>query len=344
MTENYENWDAPAPLPDMDAELKKMQKSLRRRNRKIVLTSVILVIAILIGTIEVGIPALERQYWDPTQCTYLEGITDLELTMVTYNELFGHGKHLVSVDVQKRGFADYTMNTIFADWETANRMTKISHRSASVTKGELTCPPNFWMDGDMGMFARNLDSRNPYYASMNQRSRETLNTLPEYVQVHASITFSEDLSMDQLLELTRQYLGDHSQFIWALLRNTSENDYYGQCGVLLPDYQSSRYSPSYWEETAYPCLFADRYNWSGSDMEQHIISMLQFSADQVAQGTGITLGGDGASYYLDTLAYMEENGIKTYGVYIIASPQVLLELMNNGTAAYLRLLDAQIAI
>lgn len=343
MEENFENWESPAPLPDMEAELKKMRKNLRRRNWKIVLTSVLLVIAILIAAVEVAIPAMEQQYWDPTVCTYLEDVTDLELTMVTYNELFGHGKHFITVDVQKQGFADYSLNAVFVERETMTYLSNISYRTASLTKGELHCPPNFLLDAVPGIFVRSLSAKNASLDYTNKQTRKTLNSLPDYIQIYASVTFPEDLSMEQLLQLTHQY-PENARFLWAVLRNDDASNYIAQCGIHLTDYQSPKYAPSLWSDSAYPNLFVDRYNWTGSDMEQHVKSMLQFSADQVQKGTGISPNGEDASYYLQTLEYMEENGIKTYGAYVIASPQTLLDMMEDGTAAYIRLLDARIGL
>ena len=343
MEENFDNWESPTPLPDMDAELTRMRRNLRRRNCKIILTSVILVVAILIGAIEIGIPALEMQYWDPTICTYLEDVTDLELTMVTYNELFGHGKHFMTVDVKKQGFADYSLNAVFVDWETRNRLSNISYRTASLTRNELHCPPNFWLDSIPGIFARSLDSKDAYFTNINKQTRKTLNALPEYIQVHASVTFPEDLSMDQLQQVTYRYAED-ARFLWAILRNSDEANYIASCGVHLTDYRSEVYTPSLWKDTEYPNLFVDRFNWTSSDMEQHVTSMLQFSADQVQNGTGISPNGEDAGYYQQTLEYMEKNGIKSYGAYVIASPRTLLDMLDNGTVAYIRLLDARISL
>lgn len=343
MDMNSENWEAATPLPDMEAELKKIRRDIRKRNWKVVLTSLVLVAALLVGIVKIGIPVWEAQYWDPTTCTYLENITDLELTMNVYNELFGHGKHFVDVNIQKRGFADYALDVIFAEYETMTRLTDVSYRSASLTRGELQCPSNFWLDIIPGIFQHsNTKSAERRAESHRKYVSATLNELPEYVEVYASVTFPEDLTMDALLQLEDQYKED-SCFLWAILRcNDASDDYIPQCGVHLQDYRSDYYQPAAWADTAYPDLFTDRYNWTGSIMEQHITSMLQFSADQARNGTGIVPSGETPEYYQTVLDYFEENGIKTYGCYVIASPQTLLGMMDHGDVSDVSLIDAWI--
>lgn len=95
------NWEDFSPAPDDPGELKKIKKSIRKRHWLTVLTSVVLVAVLIFGAIQYGIPALESRYWNPTESTYLEGIPDIELTMVTYNELFGMGQNILSIDVKK---------------------------------------------------------------------------------------------------------------------------------------------------------------------------------------------------------------------------------------------------
>ena len=341
MEEIFENWDSPASLPDMEAELKAMRANLRRRNWKLVLTSVVLVIAILFAAVRYGIPALEKQYWDPTVCTFLDDVTDLELTMATYTELFGHGRHFATVEIQKKGFAAYSLDAVFLDWKNMHSLTDISFRSGTLDRGQVNLSTNFWLDAESGFILRSLSGYEDFTERKNAQTRELLSTLPEYIHLLASVTFSEDLTMDQLCELRRTNM-DTTHYIWAILRNDPEAEYFGSCGVQLTTYQNERYSPSSWNTSGYPRLFMDT-DWNGSYMEQHVTSMLQFSADQFRSGTGFSPSEDD-TYYQKTLAYMEENGIRSYGAYVFATPSALLEMLEDGTAAYISLIDAQIGI
>lgn len=346
MDMNSENWELTTLLPDFDEELKKMRKNLRLRNWKIVLTSVVLVIAVLFASVQFGIPALESLYWDPNASTYIEGVSDLELTMVTYNELFGHGQYLFSLDITKNGFASYAIETSFLEWETMNSLSNLTHReTASLTRSELSIPSYFWRDITPGIFPRKSTESDSLWELRNEETKQKLSALPEYIQVLASISFPNDLSMKQLNSLTHQFDYDEARFLWAVLRSSdpSERNRHS-CGIHLMDYRSERYEPEAWKDTAYPNLFTDRLNWSAKSMEQHVISMLQFSADQVKNGTGILPEGADPDYYQNVLGYMEENGVKAYGCYVITTPQTLLNMMEKGTVSHVYLTDAWIGI
>lgn len=341
MEELFDNWDAPTPLPDLDKELKAMRADLRRRNRKIVLTSVVLVIAILFATVRYGIPALEKQYWDPTVCTYLEDVTDLELTMAAYTELFGHGKQFATVGIQRQGFAAYSLDAVFLSWKNMHSLTDTAYRSAALERGQLDVPLNFWPTAENGFLIRSLSEYEALIQGENAQTIALLNTLPEYIQILASVTFSEDQTMDQLCQLRYTDMST-TRYLWAVLRNDPEADYYGRAGVDLTYPHHDRYSPSFWNTSDYPRLFMD-LSWNGNYLEQHILSMLQFSADQFRNGTGFSPSND-ETYYQITLDYMEENGIYAYGAYVFATPSALLKMLEDGTAAHISLIDAQIGI
>lgn len=341
-----ENWENGISFPDAGEELEKMRKNLRKRNYRLVLTSVVLVIALLFSAVEILIPAVERQYWDPTACTYLEDITDLELTMTVYNELFGHGQHLMPPEVRKTGFASYSIQACFLQWETLNSLTDLSYRSAALTKGKLETEPQFWQEKPGGVFHQEQDYQDNDLLRLNmENARQKLQALPEYVQILASVTFPRDLSMKELQNLTARKFSDEILFLWAVLRTGDpEEGVSPACGILLTEYPSARYDPEHWAQTDYPDLFPARWNWTAKSMETHVISMLRFSAHQVERGTGIVPGWAGEDCYEKALAYVEENGVKTYGSYVITTPKLLLELLEKGTVCYVDLLDAWIGI
>ena len=60
--------------------------------------------------------------------------------------------------------------------------------------------------------------------------------------------------------------------------------------------------------------------------------------------SGLVPQGETEEYYENTLRYLEENGIKTYGCYILTTPDVLLKMMENGTVSYVFLVDARIGL
>ena len=72
-----EQWDEKAFVPIAPTEeIKQVRKTLRRRNILIVLTSLALSAALLLGAVYIGIPAAEGLYWDiPVNLPFNSGIT-----------------------------------------------------------------------------------------------------------------------------------------------------------------------------------------------------------------------------------------------------------------------------
>ena len=73
--------------------------------------------------------------------------------------------------------------------------------------------------------------------------------------------------------------------------------------------------------------------------ENQFISQLSFMRDMCREGRGI---GDQA-FYENALAYIEENGIRVYGLCVVASPQMLLQLMEMDNVSGVFLHDFWVA-
>lgn len=342
MDQTFDNWDQLPTVPSDLTELKNMRKNLRKRNGKLVFTSVVLVIAILFSIVQFIIPAAEKQYWDPTTCTYLENVTDLELNMQVYTELFGQGQILMPPHIQKTGFASYSIDACFLEWRTMNSLTSYSYRSAAVNKGQWREEVNFWNELQRGIIYRYPDLEgNDLITDKMEKTVALLQELPDYVQLQAALTFSYDMSMEGFDRFLDHYSAADANFFWAVLRS---GDTGLSCGIHLTEYNSQWYDPEFWDDTSYPELFPERYDWSANDMEQHVLSMLHFASDQVKKGTGIVPDWADETIYDTYLAYMKENGVKVYGCYVITTPKVLLEMLENSKVSYIHLSDAWIGI
>lgn len=342
MTEHFDNWEQTMPLPDADLELAKIQKNIRKRNGNIILTSVILVMALLLLGFYVLIPAAEQLYWDPTVCTYLEDVPDTELSLSVYTELFGHGKVLMEPEIQKTGFASYAIDSYYLEWESLNSLTDISYSHATIEKGQWKTEAGTFQNLPAGTIYRDITDIGEYVNLKQEEAAQTLKTLPPYVQLLASVTFSRDLSMEELDQFISQYTPRDARFIWAALRTGEASA--SSCGILLNEYSSSRYQPEIWKNTDYPDLFPERYNWSSKNMEQHVLSMFQFSADQITQGTGLIPDGTDSGFYQRALDHMKESGVKTYGCYVIATPETLQELLASSRVVCITLEKAWIGV
>ena len=147
--------------------------------------------------------------------------------------------------------------------------------------------------------------------------------------------------MHELLLMSAQYT-EGAEFTWAAVRDAEV--YNTTCGMHLVSSYDHQYSPNSWADAGYPDLFVERYDWNATQMENHIKSMLKFSADQVEKDQGILPPGEDAGYYTKTLSYIEQNGVKVYGSYVIATPQTLIEMIKSGEVSYVTITDARIGL
>lgn len=331
MDRNNENWEAPAPLPDMEAELKKIRQDIRRRNWKIVLTSLVLVAVLLVGIVEIGIPAAEKLYWDPNTSTYIDGIPDLQLTMETYTELFCPNYDIIAFDAVKTGFASYSISVGFSKWGDSDRVAFNSYQDATLTKGELTYPSGFWADDIITIFGISDSGRNRLESNVPSVKKQ-LRQYPEYIQCLAAVTFTEAMTMEELMEFdtyleqfttTPQRINGQrvsyrtATMTWAAIENSVT---FPLCGLDPTISVSYPYEPLSTADGTYPYLFTGKDSRSGETLETHFKSMLQFSQDQVDNSTGILPDYVSEGFYAETLEYVEQNGVKAYGGYIIATP------------------------
>lgn len=349
MDENFENWEAAAPLPDAEAELKRIRRDIRKRNIRIVLVSLVLVAALLIGAVQFAVPAVEKLYWDPNTSTYLEDVPDLQLTMEVYTELFSPGYKVVSFDTVKTGFASHSISVCFSKWTDTDTLSLDAHRSAYLNKNELSLSDNFWGIDPVGVFGYGQTTKS-YLEENAYETKKTLEKYPEYIRVLASITFAEDMNMEQLeqflnkLSLSKDTYAGQGTLIWVNIRNADPSDKREYPSGFSPmSYIIGRDDP-FGRDSAYPYL-SSTLNAGSTAMETHFKSMLKFSQDQVDKGTGILpSNGYNPNYYQDVLDYVEENGVNALGGYIIATPQRLLDLMENDAISGVYLCDAWIGV
>lgn len=328
-------WDIPT-VPDGDIRM--VRKSLRRRSTLTVLTSLVLAAAVLVGTVYLGIPAAEKLYWDPDVNTLnIEYTNDLELTMIAYSELFSPSQTVSGVIPERTGFASYSLTVQL--WENYG-LSDTNFRSATLKRGKLEFPLGFWEYNSANIFERASYPVYEHSTFFHENVRGNLEPLPEYVQVRAAVSFPEDLDMEQLLAFKDSLEGGYIK--WVGIRNAPEDQQcYPLCG--MKPFMGGKLFDQVNEY--YPCFDIKAMETTAENLETHFKALLQFSLDQHSSGTGIDVGMNlYANYYEGVLNYVEENGVMTYGCYLVASPQQLLELLDSGTVSQVWPIDAWIAV
>ena len=332
-------WANPPEIEEIsNSEMKRIRRHLRLRNASVVLTCLVLVFAILVGVIQYAIPAVEKQYWNPAQATYVELIPDLSVTLSAYAELFCPTQAVRYVTAQKIGFANYDISIEMTDTLLSDDET---YYLGNIEKGSLTLPNGIWdlpgrifanTDGEIPSTPQNIIQEHNDYVC------DILESFPDYTEVLAAVSFPDDLSMDELIKLEETYQST-CRFGWIAIRSSNfEQKVLPLCGMKPSAPSIASYDAL--NET-YPYFKVNTARFYEEDpgffYEEHFKTLLRFSIDQVNAGTGLTPPNwynegyhPDASYYEKALAYVEENGVYTYGAYVYATPDTLLEMMEKG--------------
>lgn len=356
--ENIENMDwenVPSPT-ESEKELKIIQKRLRNRSMKTVVISLVLAAALLFGTVQFAIPALEGLYWDPRTVSYgTENGTDLDMVLAAYTDLFSPTTYFQGTRVNRTGFASYSITIQYRDEHT----NKLHESYGTIEKGELFIPHgvcdtvghteagDYWMEVQdilPGVIEANREFTN-----------EKLAPLPEYIQVAAFITFTEDKTLTEVFRFREELVNykmdpyNDTGYYWTAIRHTDEADKSVRCGFNSESYtdqfpEANEHYPAFSERQAYEDTNTSYEQWSTKEItySAHFKSMLKFMDDQLKNGTGIpapasSTGEVDMEYYANALSYVEEHGVMAYGCYIIASPQHLLEILNREDVLYVQL-------
>lgn len=331
-------WEEEAPIPAAPVEeMKQVRKNLRRRNALIVLTSLVLAAALLLGTIYLGIPAAESRYWNPSKNSYnMTYCDDLELMLAAYTELFCTDINLVSVASDQSGFARYDITIQYWD---ANRGGDSHFAFGTIDKGVLDIPQGVLRHCPINIFDR---ATYPYYPAPENWKKnitEKLKQLPEYMTVTAAISFPKDKSMADLMAFRDSM--ENGSIGWIGIRTAPETE------QLLPLCGMNPFSGGVVRSeinSHYPYFDMTAESITPEKLETHFQALLQFSADQVAAGTGIderyTIH---ESYYTQALDYVTENGVYSYGCYVSASPAAILALIESGKVSLVNIEDIWIA-
>lgn len=343
---DWENLPSPA---DSKKELKKIQKSLRKRSTVTVVISLVLAAVLLLGAVQYGIPALESLYWDPRTVSYgtAEG-TDLDMVLAAYDDLFSPTTCFMGTRVSHTGFASYSLTVKYRDG-----ITNAAHESyGTLEKGELFLPDGIWKYAYHNQVGGYWMTISESLKVNRQHISEKLSQLPEYIQVGAYVTFTEDKSLAEIFAF-RDELGNQNKdrinqtgYYWTAIRHSTNMDNTVRCGLSSESCTNqfpevNEYYPAYSQYHAYDDLnYSAIYNGPyAQTYEEHFKSLLKYLDDQLKQGAGIpapasATGEVDMDYYAKALAYVEENGVMAYGCYIVGSPQALLELMDREDVLY----------
>ena len=342
------NWESIPSTAEYEKELRKIRRNLGKRNVLLVLTSLFLASVLLFCSVRYGIPALESRYWNPRTVSYrTENGTDLDMVLAAYADLFSPNTRIEGTRINKTGFASYSVTIQYYDEnEKENRESY-----AILDKGELFIPHGIWESisfSYVGNYWTEYMSTLP--GAIDQQNRinlEKLAPLPDYVQVAAYITFTEDKTLAEVFQFREELTNasndwyNDTGYCWTAIRHCDEVDNSVRCGFTSGSYtdqfpEANEQYPAFseWQAYADRNVGYEQIQTKAETYAAHFKSLLNYMDDQLKAGTGIPAPASGTGvvdmdYYANALAYVEEHGVMSYGCYVIASPSHLLEIMER---------------
>ncbi len=317
------------PSPDFNelGDMKKIRHRLRRRSAAIVSVSILLCVAIFLGIFYGIVPALEKVYWDPAE-TELEipYTSDLDMTLSAYAELFCPYITINHAAVSRRGFASYDISVSY--WNSV-RGGSLSYANLTMDKGQLSLPRGFMNFVPANIFENACFPKYPMDTESKEYYYNSLSTLPDYLTIDAAVSFTEDLSIDELIELNEKLQEKNAYLVWVGVRACDESLQMSPLAGMSP---FSGGTVREIENEEYPCLEIKGKDRNAENIEEHFKSLLKFSKDRQLMNRSLPYSPF-PEYYDNVLSYVEENGIKSYGAYISAPPSVMKELLDSGLAS-----------
>lgn len=334
MEQNHDpniDYTCPPISGEAHKEMKRIRSTLRKRNIATISISLLMAAALLAATVFGIIPFAESLYWNPTDASYGDN-TDLETTIHAYTELFGYGQQLVGVEYTQTGFASWSLNIPFA----SSLYDEATICTGTLEKNQLRLDPLRNFSRNNVAFSRWRHDEATPNAQQAEATAQLLEELPEYIQVEATVDFTEDMSMEALLDFQRKHPELH--ITWVAIRCAEpDGEWTPICGM-APFSGGSFYNG----------LFEDYPNFQmttlgAEQLEQHFMSLLQYSSDRVEAGRGLARY-DEPRFYTEFIEYVQENGVYTYGCIVAGSPAELQALMDDKSVSGIALIDGWINV
>ncbi|MCC5895199.1 MAG: anti sigma factor C-terminal domain-containing protein [Alkalibacterium sp.] len=339
-------------------ETKDIQKVVNLRLAKVVATSVLMVI-ILYVSIFYGVSALvDQRYYDPTQISEYEDqehpIPDFHFNMQAHISLNMPGYVMNGYTNQEpQGFGEYDLSYSLRNVYANNEQVHL----LNLVRGSFT----YGIDGIYGTDSRfnifngfekiqnhstedlsegGLEIREEMARQQTDITLDYLNGLNPLSYISMSIVFNEDLTMEELNNLSRE--NEELDFKWAGIRTTEpgtnwREDHYMHLIGFNPDYNDEPGGNMRPDPEKYPLFNLNEYfelTPSSVDVfpeayETHFKSRLAYLRDQEEFVELVEASPSKVDFYNTALEYVEEKGVKTYGVRVYGTAEMFIESIEN---------------
>ena len=332
-----------------EEETRKLKKNVNKRLRKVVLSSVISVVALYIVVFHVISPLVDSLYYSPNETTVGQSDYNISFDVYAVSELNMPGMSPSTVYVDQEGFGKYNVQYSYR-----NVFTDESYSASQVIqRGEMESfqgRPITYSSMFMGIRYPNHDRE---IDEEKQKVISHLKKLNPISYVSMGILFEEDLSMQELYKLQDAY--PEVEFEWAGIRTESTASSNELIGISLLG--SKARTPLLGDEKIaekYPAFFM--LDWlvhpvnRNEDMplmaqayEEHYRSLLSYVSDREDAISVLERRKEKSEFYRTALDYANHHGIETYGVLVYGEAKDLLQLAENNSVSELEFYQALVS-
>lgn len=324
-----------------DFEKIQLQVKKQQMRRNIWLVFFVTLITLMINW---GLPKIVNAFfYDPTASNELTSIDSYIVNRQINNELTTQNQFLSRYEITPKGYGNYAITEIYRNLAQNQTLTKTYAINRNhIKENQPSLPENT----DVLFMERFRDSSSNMFTESDlykEQLLEKIKELPKSTEIISTVIFGEDLTLDELAEWQTYNLGD-GEILWTAVRSsipTSEQDY-------IPLGFANGFSSVLPSEQNFDQFFLEKYPFLSpfhntqaqitdySEAQQqaaHFTSMLQYLQ---TQGDFLALEPDygrkllSSGQIADTLAYVEQQGVNTYGVSIRTNVDQLITLLQMG--------------
>lgn len=313
-----------------------VKRSVNKRLKKVIATSVSIVFLILFAIFYLISPILNNFYYNPSEKTVGRYNQDLYFDLRAFTELNLPGYTLNNAYSESSGFGAYNIyfqrRNLFTG-EVKNINAKIK-RNVKIGSFE-----DFFETSYLGFAGITQPGTNESEFLKGQKYRviNHIDELNPVSYISAYITFENDLTMKEFDELNKKY-NNKISFKWVGVRTVGEGDPINYLSGFIPEPNDQSVTNDSADKDKYPALqlvdiMMDENNDNKYNMEvvytKHFISLLKYMVDREKAVKVLDQNNNKMEYYKDTLNYVENNGVNTYGALVFGEARDLLEFINN---------------
>lgn len=329
-----------------------IKKSVNRKFKKIILSSVGAMIALLLIVFFLISPLIDSFFYIPSKSSISKTEMDIYFDLKVITELNMPKYDLSSlIDVDRKGFGEYDIG-----FHRLNHFTKeSSYVISKIKRNEVYNTSTSLLEVEYGAF-RSVNSPDFYDSQIvqeeNQRAMDHIRQLSPVSYVSSWLTFEEDLTMDELYELEQAY--PDMDFAWVAIRTPDSQVVYNMLGF-RPDYSIRIDIEDGPDTEKYPAL--DIYNFlinpgmaaagrpylEAVAYEEHYKDLLRYTLDRKEAIEALEYNPNKYEFYEEALAYAESNGVKSYGILAYGNASDLIDFVEEGPIYHIQLDDIMVS-